>query len=104
MGRLINRRALVTGGADGIGLGIVRRFAQEGAQVVIADIDGLAAEAAAADLRAAGHQAQAIAADITRKDAVVAMMAAAGPIDILVNNAYRGSGIARIERKRRCNF
>ena len=55
MGRLDNRRALVTGGADGIGLGIARRFAHEGAHVVIADIDGAAAEAAAADLREAGH-------------------------------------------------
>jgi NAD(P)-dependent dehydrogenase (short-subunit alcohol dehydrogenase family) len=99
MGRLDNRRALVTGGADGIGLGIARRFAHEGAHVVIADIDGAAAEAAAADLRAAGHKAEAFAADITQKEAVLAMMAAAGPVDILVNNAYRGSGITRIERK-----
>lgn len=99
MGRLDNRRALITGAADGIGLGIARRFAAEGATVVIADIDGTAAQAAAADLRAAGKKAKAIAADITQKEAVLAMMAAAGPVDILVNNAYRGSGIARIERK-----
>ena len=99
MRRLENKRALVTGAADGIGLGIARRFAAEGAMVLLADIDGNAAEAAAADLRAAGKKAEAIAADITQKDAVLAMMAKAGPVDILVNNAYRGSGIARVERK-----
>ncbi len=99
MARLAHRRALVTGAADGIGLGIARRFAREGVTVLLADIDGTAAEAAAAHLRAEGGQAEALVADVGNKTSVLAMMAAAGPVDILVNNAYRGSGIARIERK-----
>lgn len=99
MATLQDRRALVTGAADGIGLGIAQRFAREGAHVTLADIDGAAADKAASALRQQGFLVQAVAADITDKQAVLAMMAAAGPVDILVNNAYRGSGIARIEKK-----
>ncbi len=99
MRQLEGRRALVTGAADGIGLGIARRFAAAGAYVVIADIDADAASQAAAQLMSNGAQAQAIAVDVIDKASVSAMMAAAGPVDILVNNAYRGSGIARIENK-----
>lgn len=97
--QLDGKRALVTGGADGIGLGIARRFAAAGAEVVIADIDADAAKGAAEDLGAAGLKADAVQADVTNRDSIRAMMAAAGPVDILVNNAYRGSGIARIEKK-----
>ncbi len=97
--QLDGKRALVTGGADGIGLGIARRFAAAGAEVVIADIDADAAKGAAEDLGAAGLKADAVQADVTNRDSVRAMMAAAGPVDILVNNAYRGSGIAGIEKK-----
>ena len=99
MRQLEGRRALITGAADGIGLGIARRFAAAGAHVVIADIDAAAAQHAADQLSLDGAQAQAVAVDVTDKARVVEMMVAAGPIDILVNNAYRGSGIARIETK-----
>lgn len=99
MGRLQKRKALITGAADGIGLGIARRFAAEGAHVVIADIDAAAAQALCQALAAEGLTASAVQVDVTDKNGVLALMAAAGPIDVLVNNAYRGSGIARIERK-----
>lgn len=99
MRQLEGRRALVTGAADGIGLGIARRFAAAGAYVVIADIDAAAAQQSADQLCASGAQAQAVAVDVTNKADVADMMMAAGPVDILVNNAYRGSGIARIETK-----
>ena len=52
--RLDQRVAIVTGGAQGIGAAIVRRFAQEGAAVLVVDINGEQAETVAAELRAAG--------------------------------------------------
>ena len=82
MGRLDGRRALVTGGAKGIGAAIATAFAREGASVVIADIDH---EAAAQLGLATG--AAAVPLDVTDVAAVRAAVAAHGPFDILVNNA-----------------
>ena len=98
-GRLSGRRALITGAADGIGLGIARRFAAEGAHVVMADFDHEKAVAEARALTDAGHTAEAVFVDVTDKGAVATMMSTAAPVDILVNNAYRGNGVARIEKK-----
>jgi 3-oxoacyl-[acyl-carrier protein] reductase len=87
--RLKEKVAIVTGGASGFGEGIARRFAQEGARVVIADINGEVAEDLA---RAIGGLA--VRADISCGDDVrrLAKAAAAkfGDIDILVNNAGIG--------------
>ncbi|MBS0395748.1 MAG: glucose 1-dehydrogenase [Proteobacteria bacterium] len=88
--RLQDQIAIVTGGASGIGAGIVRRFVAEGARVVIADRDAPAAAALAAEL---GPAARAVVADVTSADSVAALAAAAaalGPLDILVNNAGVG--------------
>ncbi|MEO1794732.1 MAG: SDR family NAD(P)-dependent oxidoreductase, partial [Pseudomonadota bacterium] len=49
-GRLHERVAVITGGASGIGKGIAARFAAEDARVIIADVDGAAAEETAAEL------------------------------------------------------
>ena len=91
MGRLENKTAIVTGGAMGIGEGIVRRFAEEGAAVVIADMNLEAAEALAAELCGSGMKAQAQRIDITDlsqwKAAAAAVKEKYGRIDILVNNA-----------------
>ena len=84
--RLIGKSAIVTGGASGFGAGIARKFASEGAQVMIVDLNTEAANALAADLNAIAHTA-----DVSKNDDVKAMTEAAlsafGSVDILVNNA-----------------
>jgi len=86
--KLESKVAIVTGGARGIGAAIAERFAAEGARVVIADILG---PEAAATARALGRDAIAVTLDVTRRASIDAMVeqvsAAAGRIDILVNNA-----------------
>lgn len=86
--RLEGKTAIVTGGASGFGAGIVRKFLAEGARVMVADINGAAAEAFAAE---AGNGAVGRQADVSKDESVAAMVAAAiaafGHVDILVNNA-----------------
>ncbi len=87
--RLKDKVAIVTGAASGFGRGIAELFAQEGAKVVVADLNVLGAQDVA---RAIGeHNAVAIATDVTKRADVEAMIAKAvsafGGLDILVNNA-----------------
>jgi 3-hydroxybutyrate dehydrogenase len=83
--------AVVTGAASGIGREIANTFARAGASVVIADLNGEAARAAADELIHAGSQALGLAMDVTSEPEVDAAMAVAiktfGRIDILVSNA-----------------
>lgn len=97
--RLAGRNALITGAADGIGKGLARRFAREGASVIVADLDAALGTATADAIRAEGGAARFVAVDVNDKQQVLAMIEAAGPVDILVNNAWRGQGVARIENK-----
>jgi 3-oxoacyl-[acyl-carrier protein] reductase len=89
--RLHNKVAIVTGGGSGFGEGIALRFAEEGAAVVIADLNLAAAERVAADIAKAGGKALGVKADVTADADVAGMVAAAvkayGGLDILVNNA-----------------
>ena len=86
--RLNGKVAIVTGGGSGFGEGIVKRFAAEGARVVVADINEEAARRVAAE---AGTGAVAVRADVSVSADVKAMVEAAvqafGRLDILVNNA-----------------
>jgi 3-oxoacyl-[acyl-carrier protein] reductase len=89
--RLENKVAIVTGAASGFGEAIARRFAEEGAAVVVSDINDNAGRPVTDAINAAGGTAQYIHADVTDADDVAGMVAAAeeayGGLDILVNNA-----------------
>ncbi len=92
--RLGGRVVIVTGGGHGLGRAYARRLAQEGADVVLADIDGPAAEEAAAALnaddsvigRALGLRID-VASEASLAEMVEKTMAAFGRIDVLINNA-----------------
>lgn len=95
MGRLAGKVAFITGGGGGIGRATAARFVEEGAKVVIAEIDANAGEAAAMAARAqaanGGGDACFIRCDVTEKSSVEAAMAETvarfGKLDILHNNA-----------------
>jgi 3-oxoacyl-[acyl-carrier protein] reductase len=91
MPRLIGKVSLITGAAQGIGLATAKKFAQEGAVVVVCDIHAEAVNAAVAQCQALGAQAEGHTMDVTQRDQVDAVVAAVlarhGRIDVLVNNA-----------------
>jgi len=95
---LKDRVVIVTGSARGIGAETALALAEEGACIVVTDIDGDAAAAHCAALQGAGHRAIAVAADVTRQADVErlaqAAVAAFGGVHVLVNNA----GFARDAR------
>src|SRR6185437_8475783 len=99
-GRLTGRSAVITGAGTGIGRGMARRFAAEGAAVLVVDFDAETGKATAEELAARGMQAAFFRCDVTERREVEAMVVASlelfGGADILVNNAYRGHGLARL--------
>ncbi len=86
--RLKDKVAVVTGAGSGFGKGIAQRFAQEGAKVIVADLNAETAQSVAAEI---GEAASAVTADVSQSADVAAMVQAAverwGRLDILVNNA-----------------
>src|SRR5438552_3616756 len=90
--RLDGRVALVTGAARRIGRDIARTFANQGASVLIADVDDAAGQRTVAEITTAGGSAAYGHADVGRHDDIRSMVAAAvdrfGRLDILVNNAH----------------
>jgi NAD(P)-dependent dehydrogenase (short-subunit alcohol dehydrogenase family) len=103
--KLRDRVAIVTGAGQGVGLGVARAFAAEGAQVVVANRSADKGEAAVAgiqrDFAAQGASARYVKTDVSHKDSVLAMVdetvKAYGRVDVLVNNATPTGGTARLE-------
>jgi NAD(P)-dependent dehydrogenase (short-subunit alcohol dehydrogenase family) len=89
--KLQNKVAVITGGAQGIGAAIARRFAQEGATVVIADVNEEKSKSLAAEIEATGAEAIYVLCDVSNSGSVEELFDKVierfGRLDILVNNA-----------------
>ena len=96
MQRLVDQVAIVTGGARGIGGATARRLAEEGARVLVVDIDGGEAQRNVERIRASGGEAAALMADVGVLEGVQTMVVRAvelwGRLTIVINNAYSGGG------------
>lgn len=102
-GRLEGKVALITGAGQGIGLGIARRFAREGARITIAEWNEEKGAAAAKEASGLGGEALFVKTDVGVKEQVESAVATTvdrfGSLDILVNNAWSGPPLGRVEWK-----
>ena len=89
--RVNNKSIIVTGSGGGIGEGIAKRLAQEGARIIVNDVNVALGQKVVADILAVGGNASFFAADVTRSDEVRALVQAAvdrhGVLDVMINNA-----------------
>ncbi|UXU87054.1 SDR family oxidoreductase [Burkholderia sp. S-53] len=89
--RLSGKTAIVTGGGSGFGEGIAKTYAREGANVVVNDLNGAAAERVASEIALAGGKAIAVAGDVSQQDDWNTLLQAAlddfHAVQIVVNNA-----------------
>jgi 3-oxoacyl-[acyl-carrier protein] reductase len=99
--RLKGKVAVITGAASGFGEGMARRFAEEGARIVVADLNAKGAERVAGEI---GKAAIAVTTDVSSRSEVDEMVYAAksafGRIDIMVNNAgytHRNGDLAKVD-------
>lgn len=99
--RLKGKVAVVTGAASGFGAAIARRFAEEGADVLVADLNAAGANRIAEEILESGGRAAGFGADVTDPAQAEAMIAAAvagyGGLDVLVNNAGVPQRIAKFQ-------
>ena len=97
-GALAGRVALITGGGAGIGAGVSRRFADEGARVVVAELDEAAGRSVADEV--GGLFVATNVADREQVESAVAVAVSEyGSVDVVVNNAWGGGGLGRVEHK-----
>lgn len=89
--RLKGKSIIVTGAGSGIGEGIAKRLAQEGARVVVNDIEPQGGQRVTGEIAAAGGQAHFVAADVTRdaemKRLIESALSLYGRLDVMINNA-----------------
>lgn len=109
MNRLLDKVAIITGAGQGIGKGIARRFASEGAKTIVAEINPeIGTATATAITKDFGAQSIFVKTDAGDKDSIRAMVERAvstfGRVDILVNNAWAGVGHSRIEHMTDAHF
>jgi 3-oxoacyl-[acyl-carrier protein] reductase len=103
MGLLQEKVCLITGAGGGIGRGVARRFAREGAAVVIAELDTATGPAVAAECEELGARALFLHTDFTKKSRIEAAIQGAaerfGGLDVLINNAFAPTPSVLLEDK-----